>query len=421
MSGSHIGHISPLIAPFTGVHVESGSGAYLYSSSGDRYLDFTSGIGVTSTGHCHPKVVDAVRDQAGKLLHGQYTTVRHPLLQELSNALAGRLPDPIDSFFYVSAGSEAVEAAVRLARHATGRTNVIAFTGGFHGRTTGALSLTSSKSAISAGVQPLMAGVVMSPFPYAYRYGWDVKETAEFCLDELRFILETQSAPGETAAMIIEPVLGEGGYVPIPEGFLEGLREICDVHGILLILDEIQTGIGRTGEFWGFEHGTARPDIVITAKGLASGLPLSAIGASLELMDKAWPGSQGGTYGGNVVACAAALATLEVIDEEGLVENARLRGETLIGGLRDLASRTAGVGDVRGVGLMAAVEFSTADGKPDPVIAQQVLKQSVAEGLLLLPCGSSGNVVRFIPPLVVDDSQIAEGLEFFSRALDKLN
>ena len=421
MSGSQIGHISPLIKPFSGVQVESGSGAYLYSSSGDRYLDFTSGIGVTSTGHCHPKVVDAVRDQAGRLIHGQYTTVRHPLLQELSNALASRLPDPIDTFFYVSAGAEAVEAAVRLARHATGRANVIAFSGGFHGRTTGALSLTSSKSAISAGVQPLMAGVVISPFPYAYRYGWDVKETADFCLDELRFVLETQSAPGETAAMIIEPVLGEGGYVPIPEGFLEGLREICDEHGILLILDEIQTGIGRTGKFWGFEHGTARPDIVITAKGLASGLPLSAIGASMELMSKAWPGSQGGTYGGNVVACAAALATLGVIEEEGLVENARLRGEALIGGLRDLGSRTPGVGDVRGIGLMAAVEFSKPNGKPDPELALQVLRYSVEQGLLLLPCGTSGNVVRFIPPLIVDDSQVAEGLEMFSHAVERLN
>lgn len=412
------GNISPLIKPFTGIDVRSGSGAYLHGADGQSYLDFTSGIGVTSTGHCHPKVVAAVQEQAANLLHGQYTTVRHPLLQKLSDSLAARIPDPIDTFFYVSAGTEAVEAAVRLARHATGRANVIAFAGGFHGRTTGSLSLTSSKSALSAGLQPLMSGVVTAPFPYAYRYGWGEKETSEFCLSELRHLLETQTAPQETAAMIVEPVLGEGGYVPVPDGFLEGVGEICDEHEILLIVDEIQTGVGRTGEFWGFEHTSVRPDIVVTAKGLASGLPLSAIGSSMELMSKGWPGSQGGTYGGNVVACAAALATLDVVDEEQLVANARARGEQLLTLLRELGERIDVIGDVRGRGLMVAVEFSQGDSIPDAGTASTVLEAAVREGLLLLPCGATGQAVRFIPPLVVTESEVETGAEMFTRAVE---
>ena len=412
------GKISPLIEPFTGVDVQSGSGTYLQGADGRNYLDFTSGIGVTSTGHCHPKVVAAVQDQASRLLHGQYTTVRHSLLQELSDALAARLPDPIDTFFYASAGTEAVEAAVRLARHATGRTNVIAFSGGFHGRTAGALSLTSSKAAISAGLQPLMSGVVFSPFPFAYRFGWGAKETSEFCIAELRHLLETQTAPQETAAIIIEPVLGEGGYVPVPDGFLEAVRRICDEHAILLILDEVQTGVGRTGEFWGFEHTSVHPDIIVTAKGLASGLPLSAIGASMELMGKGWPGSQGGTYGGNVVACAAALATLEVVEEEQLVANARTRGEQLMALLRRLGERVDVIGDVRGRGLMVAVEFSHGDDTPGPATAGKVLQAAVGEGLLLLPCGAAGQAIRFIPPLVVTELEIEAAVEMFTRAVE---
>ena len=412
-----VGNISPLTTPSTGINVTTGSGSYLRGTDGREYLDFTSGIGVTSTGHCHPRVVAAVQEQAALLLHGQYTTVRHPLLQELSDALAARLPDPIDTFFYSSAGTEAVEAALRLARHATKRTNVIAFTGGFHGRTTGSLSLTSSKVAMSAGLQPLMSGVAFSPFPYAYRFGWSEEETSEFCLAELRYVLKSQSAPQETAAMIIEPVLGEGGYVPAPDGFLEAVRELCDEHGILLILDEIQTGVGRTGKFWGFEHTSVVPDIVLTAKGLASGLPLSAVGASMELMSKSRPGSQGGTFGGNVVACAAALATLEVIEEEQLLANARARGDQMLTHLRGLGEQVGVIGDVRGRGLMVAVEFSHDDGTPDPDTAGAVRRRAVEEGLLLLSCGVVGQAVRFIPPLVVTESEVDAGVEMFTRAV----
>ena len=244
-------HLSPLLKRATTVHAARGEGVYIIDPEGRRYLDFTSGIGVTSTGHCHPKVVDAIRRQAGMLIHGQYTTVLHPRLEELAGRLTRVLPGQIDSLFYVSAGTEAVEASVRLARNATRKSNLIVFHGGFHGRTTASLSMTTSKTGYGDGLQPLMAGVFVAPFPYAYRYGWEEDEAVDFCLKELDFLLATQTAPNETAAMVVEPVLGEGGFVPAPDRFLQGLRDRCDRYGILLIIDEIQTGFGRTGSFLG--------------------------------------------------------------------------------------------------------------------------------------------------------------------------
>lgn len=409
------GHISPLLKRATDVEVARGEGVYLFDHGGNRFLDFTSGIGVTSTGHSHPAVVSAIQEQAAKLIHGQYTTVLHPLLEKLSNRLAAVMPGEIDSFFYVSAGTEAVEAAIRLAKNATGKTNIIAFQGGFHGRTTASLSLTSSKTGYGEGLQPLMSGVFFAPFPYAYRYGWDEDATIDFCLRELDFLLASQTAPNETAAMVIEPVLGEGGFVPAPDRFLTGLRERCDRHGILLVMDEVQAGVGRTGRFWGHEQSGVIPDVIITAKGLASGMPLSAMAASQALMEQGWPGSQGGTYGGNAVACAAAIATLDVIEEEGLVDNAATLGDRLLGRLGEIDNDV--VGDVRGRGLMVGVEFSSDGGEPNGPVATAVRKESERRGLLLLPCGTHNQVVRFLPPLVVDDSQIDDAVDVFTAAI----
>lgn len=412
-------HLSPLLKRATAVHAVRGEGIYVIDPEGRRYLDFTSGIGVTSTGHCHPKVVEAIRRQAGELIHGQYTTVLHPLLEELASRLTGVLPGEIDSLFYVSAGTEAVEASVRLARNATGKSNLIVFHGGFHGRTTASLSMTTSKTGYGDGLQPLMAGVFVAPFPYSYRYGWDGQETVDFCLKELDFLLATQTAPNETAAMVVEPVLGEGGFVPAPDRFLEGLRQRCDRHGILLIIDEVQTGFGRTGSFWGHDRSGVTPDVVITAKGLASGMPLAAMAANRELMGRGWPGSQGGTYGGNAVACAAALATLDVIEEERLVENAAAVGAQLIEHLRDVARRYEVIGDVRGRGLMIGAEFTRADGTPDGDTATDVRHHCERRGLLLLPCGAFGQVVRWLPPLIVSEAQVKEAVEIFDEALDE--
>ena len=412
--------LSPLLKQATPVLVEHGEGVYLFDESGRRYLDFTAGIGVTSTGHCHPRVVAAAQEQVGKLIHGQYTTVMHRPLLTLAERLGEVLPGSIDSVFFANSGSEAVEAALRLARMATGRPNIVTFQGGFHGRTVAAASLTTSGTKVRTGFGPMMAGVSIAPFPYAYHYGWDEQTATEFALRELDYLFATVTAPDDTAAFLVEPVLGEGGYVPAPAGFLEGLRERADRHGILLVLDEVQTGCGRTGKFWGHQHYDVAPDVIITAKGLASGFPLSAIAASTELMQRARPGSQGGTYGGNAVACAAALATLDVIESEGLVANAAERGAQLIDGARKVGDNTAAIGDVRGLGLMVASEFTAPDGSPDPATATRAHQAAAERGLLLLTCGPFGNVVRMIPPLIVDAQQIEEGLRIWSETVESV-
>jgi 4-aminobutyrate aminotransferase len=411
--------LSPLLTQATSVLAVKGEGVHLYDAGGNRFLDFTAGIGVTSTGHCHPKVVAAAQAQAATLIHGQYTTVMHPKLVELSERLEAVMPAGIDTFFYASAGTEAVEASLRLVRQATGRPNVIVFQGGFHGRTMGSLAMTTSKTALRAGLQPLMGGVFVTPFPYAFRYGWDEETTVRFCLRELDHLLATQTAPDETAAVYLEPVLGEGGYVPASPDFVQGVRERCDASGMLLVVDEIQTGVGRTGRFWGHEHLGVRPDVILTAKGLASGFPLSAFGAPLALMERGRMGSQGGTYGGNAVACAAALATLDVVEEEGLVERAAARGEQLLSALRSTVGDHPAVGEVRGRGLMVGVELVDAGGRPASELASHVLRHACELGLLLLSCGAYGQVVRLIPPLVVSEDQVDQAVGIFAEALGK--
>ncbi|MGW0686892.1 aspartate aminotransferase family protein [Streptomyces sp. NPDC002754] len=414
--------LSPVLKQATPVLAERGEGVHLYDESGRAHLDFTAGIGVTSTGHCHPKVVAAAQEQVGKLIHGQYTTVMHKPLQTLSARLGEVLPTGLDSLFFVNSGSEAVEAAMRLAKQATGRPNIVAFQGGFHGRTLAAASMTTSATKFRSGYGPLMSGVALAPFPNCFYYGWDEETATKFALRELDQLLATVTTPADTAAFIVEPVLGEGGYVPANTAFLRGLRERADRHGILLIIDEVQTGFGRTGKFWGHDHFDGKPDIIVTAKGLASGFPLSAIAASKELMSRAWPGSQGGTYGGNAVSCAAAIATLDVIQEEKLVENAAERGEQLFAGLREVAEsypvgEQGGIGDVRGLGLMAGIEFVDADGEPDGATAARVHAAASERGLLLLTCGTQGQVVRMIPPLVVNGEQIDEGLRLWRESV----
>ncbi|MBQ6644896.1 MAG: aminotransferase class III-fold pyridoxal phosphate-dependent enzyme [Saccharopolyspora sp.] len=409
--------LSPVLQQATPVLAARGEGVYLYDEDDRRYLDFTAGIGVTSTGHCHPRVVEAAQRQVGTLIHGQYTTVMHRPLLQLTERLGEVLPAGLDRMFYLNSGSEAVEASVRLARQATGRQNIIAFEGGFHGRTMGAGSLTSSGVKVRAGIGPMMPGVAFTPFPETYRHGWSESEAVAFALRELDQLLVTVTSPKDTAAIIIEPVLGEGGYIPAPAEFLKGLRERADRHGILLIADEVQTGVGRTGKFWGHQHSTIEPDVLITAKGLASGFPLSGIAASAELMSKAWPGSQGGTYGGNAVAAAAAIATLDVVRENDLVGNAAEQGARLQEGLRTVAAEHPVIGEVRGRGLMVGNEFTTPDGAPDTATATRAHAAAAERGLLLLTCGPRGNVVRMIPPLIVNSEQVDEAVRLWSEAV----
>jgi 4-aminobutyrate aminotransferase len=410
-------YLSPVWTRYTPIVAERAEGATVYDRDGTRYLDFTCGIGVTNTGHCHPSVVRAVQEQAAKLLHAQANIIFHPPLLELAEELRTVVPEGLDSFFFSNSGAEAVEGAVKLARHATGRPNVIVFQGSFHGRTALTMALTTSKTIYRVGYQPLPAGAFVAPFPYAYRYGWTPEETEAFCLRELELLLKTQTAPSETAAMLVEPVLGEGGYVVPTPGFLAGLRRICDEHGILLIADEVQSGFGRTGKWFAIEHFGVVPDVMVMAKGLASGLPLSGIAARRELMERWIPGSHGGTYGGNAVACAAAIATIRAIREEGMLENAQRTGTWLMDQLRALQAEFPIIGDVRGLGLMIGVELTSADGSPAAELAKAVVEGCLKRHLLLLTCGPWGNTVRWIPPLTVSRAQVSEALAVFKDTL----
>lgn len=413
-------NLSPAWSHLTEIVVDHAEGIYLYDAQGNRYIDFTSGIGVTSTGHCHPNVVRAIQEQASKLIFAQVNCAIPPQTLELADTLLPLMPKGIDCFFFSNSGAEAIEGAVKLAKTATGRPNVIAFQGSFHGRTALAMALTGSKTTYRAGYQPLPAGVFFAPFPYAYRYGWSEDEAVDFCLRELDLLLHTQTAPHETAAILIEPVLGEGGYVPAPPRFLQALRHICDEHGMLLILDEIQSGFGRTGEFWAHTRSGITPDVLIMAKGIASGMPMSAIAAPRKLMEKWQVGAHGGTYGGgNAVVMAAAIATVKTIQQENLVANAREMGEYLKDGLTELQGRFPVIGDVRGWGLMVATEF-VQDGQPSADLAKAISKASLERNLMLLTCGSYANVIRWIPPLVVNRGQIDDALHIFNDALESV-
>ena len=409
--------VSPVWTHLSDVMVEHAEGAYVYTSDGRRYLDFTSGIGVTNTGHCHPQVVAAAQAQITKVIHAQINVYYHQSILDLVEALRPVVPVGLDTFFFSNSGAEAVEASIKLARQVTGKPNIIVFQGSFHGRTVATMSLTTSKTIYRLRYQPLMAGVFVAPYPYAYYYGWEPEETSRWCLKQLRHLLVTQTDPSETAAILIEPVLGEGGYVPSPPSFLPGVRQICDEHEILLIADEVQSGFGRTGKFFALEHFGVTPNIMVMAKGLGSGFPISGIAARRELMERWVPGSHGGTYGGNAVSCAAATATVQVIREEGLVENAARMGARLMDSLRKLQEKFPVIGDVRGLGLMVATEFTTPEGEPDKATAKAIQKHCLEAGLFLLTCGTYDNIIRWIPPLVVNAEQIDQALETFGQTL----
>jgi 4-aminobutyrate aminotransferase len=393
-----------------------GEGIYLYDADGQRYIDFTSGIGVTNTGHCHPRVVQAIQAQAALLLHGQMNIVLPPSVIELSRQLDAITSPEINSFFFSNSGAEATEAAVKLARQATKRTNIIVFQGSFHGRTAQTMAMTTSKTVYRAGYQPLPSGIFVTPYPYSYHFGWDDDKAAAYCMDQLHTLLKAQTAPEETAAIVIEPILGEGGYVPAPVEFLRELRALCREHGIMFVADEVQTGFARTGKMFCYEYAGITPDIIIMAKGLGSGVPISAVGSSREIMEKWTIGSHGGTYGGNALAAAAAVATIQVMRDEDLPGNATKEGAHLVSGLRNLQEEYPTIGDVRGRGLMIGVEF-TRDGQPDKATTKAVQKACLDQDLLLLTCGTYENVIRWIPPLVVNGAQIDEALGIFASAL----
>ncbi|MGQ9489452.1 MAG: aspartate aminotransferase family protein [Anaerolineae bacterium] len=419
MSTNTIQYLSPVWSRVTDIVVDHGAGSCLYDTAGRRYLDFTCGIGVTNTGHCHPKVVAAIQAQAAKLIHGQINIVYHQPILDLIAELRTVLPAELDSFFFSNSGAESIEGAVKLCKHATGRPNVIVFSGSFHGRTHLTMAMTTSKTVYRVGYQPLVPGIFVAPYPYAYKLGMDEDAAGDYCLAELKRLLKSQTAPEETACIVVEPVLGEGGYVVPPARFMRGLRDLCTETNILLVADEVQSGFGRTGKFFAVEHFGIVPDVMTVAKGIASGLPLSGVITRRELAARWKTGTHGGTYGGNAVACAAAAATIRAMKEEGLVANAAARGAQLLAGLRKLQAAFPVIGDVRGLGLMVGVEF-TRDGQPDTATAKAVVKAALDGGLLLLTCGTYDNVIRWIPPLVVTEAEIEEGLQIFAAALDRV-
>ena len=413
-------NMSPVWSRIFPIEAERAEGSYIYATDGKKYLDFTCGIGVTNTGHCHPKVVEAIREQAGLFLHAQANIVVHKPMMQLISELKKIVPPSIDGFFFSNSGAEAIEGAVKLARAATRKQSIIVFSGSFHGRTGQTMALTTSKTGYKGVSQLLPSGVYVAPFPYAFKLGMTDEEASAYSLSALEELLVSQVSPADTAAILIEPVLGEGGYVAPPKSFMKGLREICNKNQILLIYDEVQSGFGRTGKWFALEHYDVVPDILVAAKGIASGLPLSGVFSNLELMKK-WPtGSHGGTYGGNAVAMAAAVATVRAMRDEKMIENATTRGLELMVGLRKLQEEHSQIGDVRGLGLMIGTEFIDGNGKPNKAAAKSVISMAEKEGLLLLSCGTYDNTIRWIPPLNVTPSQISDGLKIFSKALKDL-
>lgn len=411
-------HLADVWFQVTDLPVVSGSGCIVTTADGTEYLDFTSGIAVTSTGHCHPMVVAAIQEQAAKFIHAQVNCYRHPLLEQLAERLAGISPTGVDTFFFANSGAEATEAAVKLAKHATGRPNIIVFQGSFHGRSHLTMAMTTSKTGYRAGYQPLPSGVFVAPFPYSVHDGISEDEAVVRALDAFDLLLAAQTAPNETAAIVMEPVLGEGGYLPAPAAFIQGIKRRCDEHGILYVADEVQSGFGRSGSMFAIEASGIVPDIVVMAKGIASGFPISAIGASAAIMSR-WPtGAHGGTYGGNPIGCAAALATIDVLTAPGFMDNVNARGEQLRSGLRALVALHPTIADVRGPGLMVGIELMTTDGQPDAARVAAVAAHCRDEGhLLLMNAGTAGNVLRWMPPLVVSEAEIDRALEAFAAAL----
>ncbi len=412
-------HIAPawfLTAPLDITH---GAGSYLYAEDGRRYLDFTCGYGVTSTGHCHPRVVQAAQEQTGRLIHVS-TAVINRVMIKLADRLAGITPPGVDMFFFHNSGSEVIEAAIKLTRLATGRRELIAFEGGFHGRTTGATALTTSKAFYRKGNGPYFPGVYFAPYatPFRCPSGGTRATCAQACLARLDTLFARQVDPTQVAAMFIEPILGEGGYIDPPPAFLQGLRQRCDQYGILLVADEIQSGMGRSGRWWAMDHAGVTPDLMTIAKGIASGFPLAALVGRADVMSQWLPGAHGTTFGGNPVSCAAALATLDVIEAEGLVENAAVRGRQLRDDLRALQADYPMLGDVRGQGLMTGVEFVGPDGRPNPEATEAIKWRCLEGGVLLSRCGPHNQTLRLAPPLTISAAEVDQFLQVFRSAVD---
>ena len=413
-------HLSPILGRYYERNWSHGEGHTLFDSEGRGFLDFACGIATTSLGHHHPAVTQAIKDQADKLLHICNALGYLEPVARLAAMLADACPDPLDTVFFCNSGAEAIESGLKLARRVTGRPGIIAFRGAFHGRTYGAASITSSSINYRLGYEPMLPSVYLTPFPNVYRYFGDDEEAATAgAMGALRTLLGHEIPPSAVAAIVIETIQGEGGFNPAPDSFMRELRALCDEHGIMLICDEVQSGMGRTGQMWAFEHAGIVPDVVCVAKALANGMPIGAIVTRRELQERWGVGAHGTTFGGNPVSCAAGIAVMRTIDEQGLVANATARGADLQTALKALMARDDRIGDVRGRGLMVGVELvkDRATRDPDTDLCETLMQACADQGLLVLNCGTHHNVIRFLPPIDVTAQEIATGVDMFAAAL----
>ena len=413
-------HLTPVLGRYFVRDWSHGQGHRLFDTDGKAYLDFANGIAVTALGHTHPRVTAAIHAQVDKLIGPISAIGFTEPISRLADALAATFPAPLDSVMFLNSGSEAIDASLKLVRRVSGRPGIIAFRGGFHGRTWGALSVTSSALNYRTGYLPALPGVYLAEFPAVYRdFGGDEERAIASSMAALRSLVATEIPGSAVAGILIEPVQGEGGFNPAPPEFLRQLRAFCDEHGILLIADEVQSGYGRTGRMWAFEHAGIVPDVVVLAKSIANGLPLSAVVSSRDLQERWGRGAHGSTYAGNPVACAAGLAVLETIRDEDLVANAAARGDELRAGLGRIAAEDDRIGDVRGPGMMIGVEFvrDRDTREPDTALPDRLSGALADAGLLLLTCGRGHEVVRWIPPLDVSAAEISEAVEIFGETL----
>lgn len=416
-------NLTPVLGRYFQRSWSHGKGHRLFDTDGRAYLDFANGIAVTALGHAHPRVTAAIHAQVDRLIGPINAIGFAEPISRLATELAATFPDPLDSVMFLNSGSEAIDGALKLARRVTGRPGIVAFRGGFHGRTLGATSVTTSNINYRTGYEPLLPGVQIVPFPAAYDdHGGDEEAATQGSIAALRALFTSTMPASAVAAILIEPIQGEGGFVPAPLAFLRELRALCDEHGILLIADEVQTGFARTGRMWAFEHAGIVPDVVVLAKAIANGLPLSAIVSSRDLQERWGRGAHGSTYGGNPVACAAGLAVLETIRVEGVIENAAARGAELTSRLGAIAAEDDRIGDIRGPGLMVGVEFvrDQATREPDGALPDRLIEACAESGLLVLSCGRFHEVVRWLPPIDVTAAEIAEAVEIFGDSLGSI-
>ena len=408
--------ISPAYHRYSDLVVESAEGAHLHTVDGRDVLDFGCGIGVTNLGHRHPAVVAAVHEQVDRLWHTSVTAF-HPQMIEAAASLVSITPPGLDQVFLNNSGAEAVEGAIKLARRSTGRSDIIAFVGGFHGRTYGALSVTASKATYRRGMGPLLPGVHHIRYPYCFRYcSHPSGALCDLVERELELLFATTTAPDTVAAILVEPVQGEGGYVVPPAAFMPMLRNVCDEHGILLIADEVQSGFGRTGRMFAVEHTGVEPDIMCVAKALGNGMPIAATIARHRVM-RAWhEGEHGSTFGGNPVACAAAIAVIDTLTRERLPERAERLGRKVMERARSWQADMPALADVRGLGLMIGLEFMQG-GAPATALVDRIAAAALARELLVLSCGIDGNVIRLIPPLTIPESELDAGLDILEAAM----